>query len=89
MGGIFLWSQGESNNQKSRCPMDICCHQFKNWWQQIYFLLVESGKYANRFPSAFNRIASIVSNKPIKNTAFGRLFFYDGAEVGIERTDRP
>ena len=24
--------QVDSNPSKCRCPVDICCHQFKNWW---------------------------------------------------------
>ena len=28
----FLLEDWDSNPSKCNCPVDSCCHQFKNWW---------------------------------------------------------
>ena len=33
-----------------KCPVDACCHQFKNWWPPLFFFPVEGKKNANQVP---------------------------------------
>ena len=49
----FLWSRGPgSNPSQCKCPVDTCCHQFANWWLQLFFSPPSGEKNANRSRSA-------------------------------------
>jgi len=55
----------------------ICSHQFKNWWLQLFLLLVERSKNANRFPSAPNKYLVILIYEEYSNA---RIFVCNHAD---------
>ena len=45
LSGYLVFILGwDSNPFKCRCPMDICCRQFKNWWL-FCFPIVETVQF--------------------------------------------
>ena len=45
--GRFLRRQ-DSNPFPCKCPVDTCCHQFKNWWLHLFSFPAKGKENANR-----------------------------------------
>ena len=67
--GREAFSRGtDSKSFPCKCPVDTCCHQFKNWWLPIFFFPAEGKKNAYRVLSSvfYPNItsSSIITAKP-------------------------
>ena len=77
MGGLLFGYVGDWNPSKCRCPVDICCNQFKNWLLHLYSSFAKERRICNSNSSH----SSIGFNHIHPNVVF--LCFNDWSEINM------